>query len=205
MSNEILDSLLKEYDRKKMKAENDLLLRKENLYNSIPRLQEIEDELNKFAIYTAKSILNGNKESLSELNIKANKLKKEKEQILQLHGLDSSYLKPNYECKICNDTGYYLNSENKSIMCNCLKQKLLDISFNNSNISNLNKENFEKFNPLMYSDEVDVAKYKFNISPRNNILKIKEKSIEFINNFDNENYKNLLFTGNAGLRKNIYV
>ena len=76
---------------------------------------------------------------------------------------------------------------------------------NNSNISNLNKENFEKFNPLMYSDEVDVAKYKFNISPRNNILKIKEKSIEFINNFDNENYKNLLFTGNAGLRKNIYV
>ena len=35
------------------------------------------------------------------------------------------------------------------------------------------KENFEKFNPLMYSDEVDVAKYKFNISPRNNILKIK--------------------------------
>ena len=26
MSNEILDSLLKEYDRKKMKAENDLLL-----------------------------------------------------------------------------------------------------------------------------------------------------------------------------------
>ena len=52
---------------------------------------------------------------------------------------------------------------------------------------------------------VDVAKYKFNISPRNNILKIKEKSIEFINNFDNENYKNLLFTGNAGLRKNIYV
>ena len=147
MSNEILDSLLKEYDRKKMKAENDLLLRKENLYNSIPRLQEIEDELNKFAIYTAKSILNGNKESLSELNIKANKLKKEKEQILQLHGLDLSYLKPNYECKICNDTGYYLNSENKSIMCNCLKQKLLDISFNNSNISNLNKENFEKFNP----------------------------------------------------------
>ena len=135
MSNEILDSLLKEYDRKKMKAENDLLLRKENLYNSIPRLQEIEDELNKFAIYTAKSILNGNKESLSELNIKANKLKKEKEQILQLHGLDLSYLKPNYECKICNDTGYYLNSENKSIMCNCLKQKLLDISFNNSNIS----------------------------------------------------------------------
>lgn len=200
MSNEILDSLLKEYDRKKIKAEMDLVTRKENLYNSIPRLRKIEDELNQFAIFTAKSILNGNKDMLSELTNKANKLKIEKEQILKEHGLDLSYLKPNYECKKCNDTGYILNNENKSIMCNCLKQKLLDISFNNSNISNLNKENFEKFNPLMYSDEVDIAKYKFNISPRTNILKIKEKSIEFINNFDNENYKNLLFTGNAGLR-----
>ena len=32
MSNEILDSLLKEYDRKKMKAENDLLLRERKIY-----------------------------------------------------------------------------------------------------------------------------------------------------------------------------
>ena len=200
MSNEILDSLLKEYDRKKMKAENDLLLRKENLYNSIPRLQEIEDELNKFAIYTAKSILNGNKESLSELNIKANKLKKEKEQILQLHGLDLSYLKPNYECKICNDTGYVLDNNYKTTMCNCLKQKLLNISFNKSNIYNIKKENFNNFNELIFSDEVDFAKYKFNISPRKNITNIKNKCIEFIENFENPDYKNLLFVGSTGLR-----
>lgn len=200
MSNEILNSLLKEYEQKKTKAELDLITRKEDLYNSVPHLKEIEDELNKFAIFTAKNMLNGNTNGLSELTLKANKLKKEKEQILLSKGLDSSYLQPFYECKKCNDTGYILDSNNKKVMCNCLKQKLLDLSFNNSNISNLNKENFNNFNPQMYSDEVDLAKYKYNVSPRKNILNIKENCIKFINNFDNPDTKNLLFTGNAGLR-----
>ena len=65
---------------------------------------------------------------------------------------------------------------------------------------NLEKENFEKFNEFIFSDEVDLSKYKFNISPRKNILNIKNKCIEFVNNFDNPNYKNLLFTGETGLR-----
>ena len=47
---------------------------------------------------------------------------------------------------------------------------------------------------------MDISKYKFNISPRNNILNIKQKCIEFVEHFDNPEYKNLLFTGNTGLR-----
>ena len=85
-------------------------------------------------------------------------------------------------------------------MCNCLRQKLLDISFNKSNMSNLDKENFSTFNENIFSDEVDIAKYKFNISPRTNIKNIKNKCIEFVENFENPNYKNLLFSGNTGLR-----
>ena len=85
-------------------------------------------------------------------------------------------------------------------MCNCLKQKLLDISFNKSNIYNLKKENFNSFNENIFSDEVDLSKYKFNISPRKNITNIKNKAIEFVNNFNNPDYKNLLFVGSTGLR-----
>ena len=44
---------------------------------------------------------------------------------------------------------------------------------NKSNISNIDKENFNKFNELIFSDEVDLSKYKFNISPRKNIINIK--------------------------------
>ena len=86
------------------------------------------------------------------------------------------------------------------VMCSCLKQKLLDYSFNKSNMSNLNKENFSTFNPNMFSDEVDIAKFHFNISPRTNILNIKNKCVQFVENFEDPAQKNLLFTGNTGLR-----
>lgn len=202
MANEALNSLLKEYEQKKLNAELYLEERKKNLYKLIPRLEQIDAELSTLGISTAKSILNNTSDSnsVNNLKLKIANLKKEKEAILLQNGYNLDYLKPFYECKICNDTGFILDNNYKTTMCNCLKQKLLNISFNKSNISNVDKENFSNFNELLFSDEVDLAKYRFNISPRRNILNIKNKSIEFVKNFDNPDYKNLLFVGSTGLR-----
>lgn len=200
MSNEVLNSLLKEYEQKKLKAELDLEKRKEALYNNVPRLRQIEDNLNNYAISTAKSILNNNEFSLKDFQDEIFKLKLEKAEILNELNLPADYLQPFYECKICNDTGYITNNQYKTTICNCLKQKLLNDSFNKSNISNLDKENFSTFNENIFSSEVDLAKYRLNISPRKNIQNIKEKCIEFVEHFDEPEQKNLLFTGNTGLR-----
>lgn len=202
MSNEVLNSLLKEYEQKKLNAELDLDRRKQNLYKLIPRLEEIDNELNSFAINTAKNILNNssNASSVENLKQKIADLKKEKELILLQNNYSLDYLKPFYECKLCNDTGFVLDKNYKTTMCTCLKQKLLNISFNKANMYNLKKENFNNFNELIFSDEVDLSKYRFNISPRKNILNIKNKCIEFVKNFDDSNYKNLLFVGSTGLR-----
>ena len=70
--------------------------------------------------------------------------------------MDINYLKPFYECQICKDTGYVMDNNYKTQMCKCLKQRLLDYSFNKSNMSNLNKENFDKFRWL----DTDPAKGK---------------------------------------------
>ena len=200
-NNDFLNSLLKEYEQKKLKAEIDAENRKTTLYNNVPKLQEIEDTLNSLAIETAKNILNkSNENSLEILNNKIELLKKEKIDLLNSLNLSSDYLKPFYECQICKDTGYVMDNNYKTHMCTCLKQKLLNDSFNKSNISNLEKENFNNFNNFIFSDEVDLSKYKFNISPRKNIENIKNKCIQFVENFDNPNQKNLLFTGNTGLR-----
>lgn len=200
MSNEILNSILKEYEQKKLNAELDLEKRKKILYEQVPRLEKIEDDLNNYAIMTAKNILNNYDYSISELQKKINILKLEKSEILNELNLPPDYLQPNYSCKLCNDTGYIKVDNYKTKMCNCLKQKLLDYSFNKSNMYNLDKENFNNFNENIFSDEVDLSKYRLNISPRKNILSIKNKCIEFIENFDNLNQKNLLFTGGTGLR-----
>ena len=200
MSNEVLNSILKEYEQKKLNAELNLEKRKKSLYEQVPRLEKIEDDLNTYAIMTAKNILNNFDYSISELQKKINILKLEKSEILNELNLPPDYLQPNYSCKICNDTGYIKTDNYKTKMCNCLKQKLLDYSFNKSNMYNLDKENFNKFNENIFSDEVDLSKYKLNISPRKNIINIKNKCIEFVENFDDLNQKNLLFTGGTGLR-----
>ena len=202
MANEILNSLLKEFEKKKLQAEISADKRKETLYKNVPKLAEIEEELNSFAINVAKNISKKDnyKKKKKELEERVSLLKQEKEKIFAELNIPSNYLKPHYECNICKDTGYVTDENYKTSMCSCLKQKLLDYSFNKSNMSNLYKENFSTFNPNIFSDEVDVAKYKSNISPRKNILNIRDKCMEFVNNFDNPNYKNLLFVGNTGLR-----
>ena len=200
MSNEVLNSLLKEYEQKKLQAELDLEKRKEELYKKIPRLEELEKQLNNFAINTAKNILLNSNSSMEPLEKQIEKLKTEKARILKEANLPDNYLQPHYECSICKDTGYITKNNYKTEFCNCLKQKLLDVSFNKSNMANLNKENFNNFRENLFSDEIDVAKYHFNISPRQNIKNIKEKCIQFVENFENPECKNLLFTGNTGLR-----
>jgi len=199
MDNDVLNSLLREYEQKRIKAELDLEKRKEKLYKSIPELQEIENKINSFAITNAKNILNnlGN----NNFNTKIDELKSEKKIILQKNNIPENYLKPYYECKICKDTGYILDNNYRTSMCNCLRQRILNISYNKSNMYNLKKENFLTFNENKFSDEVDLAKYKLNISPRKNMLNIRQKCLSFVENFDDSNSKNLLFTGNTGLGK----
>lgn len=201
MANNTLKDLLKEYDQKKLKAELDFEERKRNIYSKIPKLQEIDNEINSMALKTMKSILNTNSsENIDFLKNKIDDLKKKKEKILKENNIDLNKFKPIYECTKCNDTGYIFR-ENKSYLCNCIKQKIFNIEFNKSNICNISKENFSTFNLNFYSNEVNFEKYKEKISPRDNIVKVKSIVENFLNNFDNSDEKNLLFTGNTGLGK----
>ena len=201
MASSTLKLLLKEWEQKKIRAEIDLEERKKDLYLKIPELQKIDDEINSSALQTMKLLLNKNSnELLDNLNNKINILKIEKEKILEKNNIPVNFFKPNYDCLVCNDTGYIFEN-NKSHLCNCIKQKIFDVEFNKSNICNISKENFSTFNLDFYSNEINLEKYKEKTSPRENILKIKKIADDFINNFDNPNEKNLLFTGNTGLGK----
>ena len=161
-------------------------------------LTEYEQKRNKAIVFAEASKKNF---LLNEYKLKYVELIKEKENILKKLGKSSNEFEPAFECRFCNDTGYVLKNNNY-IMCSCLKQKILNIEYNKSNIGNLNKENFKTFDISKYSDEINSLKYKSDISPRQNILIIKDICMNFINNFDNPEEKNLLFTGNTGLRKN---
>lgn len=199
MADKNLENLLSEYEQKRRKAQMDAETSIAQLYEQFPGLQEIDDEINKYAISKSKSILNGN-DSKKYDSLIVN-LKKKKEQFLREKQIDVNLYKPKYECKECNDTGYIQDEKNKSVMCHCLKQKLLNLSYNKSNLSDIKAKNFDNFNLDLFSNEVDIKKYKIKCSPRQNILNIKNACINFIENFENLEEKNLFFCGNTGLGK----
>ena len=200
MSNPNLKILLKEYDKNRLQAELDLENKLNNFYIKNPDVSNINDKINRISIEISKNILlNKNSENIKNLNIKLETLKKEKKELLSKLNIKNDFFLPNYSCKLCNDTGYLV--DNNQIMCTCLKQKLLNIQYNKSNISSLEHENFNNFNINIFSNEKDEKKYNSNISPKENIEKIKEIALNFVENFDDPQEKNLLFTGNTGLGK----
>lgn len=199
MADKNLENLLSEYEQKRRKAQMDAELKISKLYEQFPNLEKIDDQINKYAISKTKSILKGNDNTLEYDNL-IEDLKNKKTEFLKKNNINIDLFKPDYECKICNDTGY-IQDNNKSIMCHCLKQRLLNLSYNKSNLSDIKNQNFDNFNLNLFSDEINLKKYKIKCSPRQNIINIRNACKNFIDNFENLDEKNLFFCGNTGLGK----
>ena len=204
MDNSLLKQVLKEYDEKRTRAIQEAEERKKDLMSVNPRLQEIDKELTLNSIQVSKAILvSDSKEKaslLASLKKKNTSLIKEKNDFIKNLSKENNYLNPHFECKLCKDTGY-VQKDGKLSMCSCLKQRIFDIAYNKSNMGNLERENFSNFNIRIFSDKPDKALYKSDLSPRENIQIIREKVKSFIENFDDPEEKNLIFTGNTGVGK----
>ena len=204
MDNSLLKQVLKEYDEKRTRAVQAAEERRKDLMSVNPRLQEIDKELTLNSIQASKAILvSDSKEKaslLASLKKKNNSLIKEKNDFIKNLSKENNYLNPHFDCKLCKDTGY-VQKDGKLVMCSCLKQRIFDIAYNKSNMGNLERENFSSFNIRIFSDKPDKALYKSDISPRENMQIIREKVKSFIENFDDPEEKNLIFTGNTGVGK----
>ena len=158
MNTSILNDLLKEYEKTRLNNIHDLEIRKQELYLSNPDLQKIDDKISKLSIDSAKSILSNNSNStLNNYKKEIETLKTEKENILKKLNLNLDYLKPKYECEICRDTGYVFEN-GKTTMCNCLKQKIYNIEFNQKNNNIIQNDTFNNFNINLFSDKKDEKK-----------------------------------------------
>lgn len=200
MDTTILKKLLTEYDSKRMHKLSSLDERKRKLMESSAEYTKLEKDLQAISIESLKSMLSTSpsekEEKLKALQEKTDKVSREKEALLKKLNLPEDYLSPNFDCKVCEDTGY-VNNE----LCFCIKQKIYDIEYNRANIGNIQNENFDNFNFDLYSDKCDAQAYNSHISPRENMRKIVDISRNFIKNFDSPNEKNLMFLGPTGLGK----
>ena len=195
-SEEIIKKVLNDYELLRTRAENKRDKYVKELYIKYPRLEEINNEINRLGFENTKKIMQNPLQSKyfnEEFKEKLEKLKSEEKEILEEKNIPLDYQKPVYECKICSDTGYVGNKK-----CNCFKEKLIKQAYSRSNLSNmLNEHGFENFSLKYYSDE---KKGEGIQSDRENMRGIYMSCKKFCDEFTGVR-KNLLMLGKPGLGK----
>lgn len=131
----------------------------------------------------AKNAFSGDKETLSKLREKMEEFSKRKEEILKEENIG----KLEYDCKICEDTGYVGGK-----VCECIKKavKQLYITELLKTIP-LGENTFKNFDLSFYADE----------QSKKRMTSVLNLCKEYAEDFGNAPTKNLLFMGNTGLGK----
>ncbi len=167
--------------------------RKEEVYEKIPRIKEIDQLLATSSIDSIRSRLKTNQDTTASTKEQHQILIAEKADLLKIHGYSSDYLQPIYTCPLCKDTGRVEKG-----YCACFKQASISLLYRQSTLNDiLEKENFDTFDLSFYAEENDgVHQYP----PYENMNNILNKTKSFVETFDKDG-GNLLFYGETGLGK----
>ncbi len=111
------------YEELRRKKESELDERRRFVYQSIPRIKEIDAELRRSNLEISRLALHGGGDNGTErvrLDRKITELSGEKAYLLTEHDLPYDYLEMQYECRFCRDTGVLNSGE----QCRCYSEKL---------------------------------------------------------------------------------
>lgn len=188
--------IMRNYDEKQLRNQYELNNRRKEVYLKIPEIKEIDKQISQLSINLTKTLLEKDtafEELIQKLKEKNLELSMRKIELLHSNGYPKDYLHKNYDCDNCKDTGYVNNKK-----CSCFKQAIMNISYKQSNINDiLKEENFKTFSFNYYSDETDP---EYGLSPLKNIHNVYNYCISFVKNFTKQ-YANIILYGNAGVGK----
>ncbi|MBQ9277938.1 MAG: ATP-binding protein [Lachnospiraceae bacterium] len=192
-----IEDIIHEYEQIRLNNFRKSQERKEEIYNKIPRIKDIDEESSLSYIKAAKMKLNNQSDEDVELIKEKNRrLTEEKKELLKNNNYPEDYLEPIYNCSICKDTGY-VNQDR----CRCFTNKIIDGLYEQSNLRNIfKKENFDTFSLDYYSKELYSGDRAY--SPYENVKNILSLSHKLIDKFDTDTgCANILIYGETGLGK----
>ncbi len=138
--------------QRKQKALQTLQERKRQLYAAVPRLQEIEMQLQQTGYAAIQTAMRGDLPRLEEIKQTNLALQQERREMLSRLGLPEDYLTPPFTCPICQDEGY---ADGKR--CSCFDKIIKSEAYRRLNRqSPLSLCDFSNFDLSYYSaDEYD--------------------------------------------------
>lgn len=197
-SDERVALALREYEQ--VRAEEAALLaeRREKVYNCLPRVREIDNELSRTApgaiSYYLQSGERDKDKLIAYLKGKNQTLRQERKRLMEIGGFSDDYLELHYRCSICHDTGFVDGKR-----CRCLTQKLIRMAYESSNLQeSLKTQNFETFDLYRFPD----TPFKGNrLTPRRNMELIVAWLKDYAAHFPDTDPLSIYFYGTPGTGK----
>lgn len=188
-SRENYRKIKEQYKEKRLRAQQLAESRRVEIEQRIPEIAKIDRALAETAINILKETTAGK----VGLDARLARLKKENEElqtirgdILAHHGYPRDYTQVQYECALCQDTGYY-----QMKLCPCMKRALTLAGYESSGVGGLMQtQRFETFSLDYYEGQQrEQMQEYFNICYR------------FAAEFGHTDVKNLMFSGQTGTGK----
>ena len=188
------DIIMREYSRRQSQVQHDLEERRKEAFIRVPRLLEIDQEVAALSARKARSLLQGESDTVEDLKKDVAALAQERRTLLRSNGFSDDYLEPHYFCPLCQDTGYVDGQK-----CSCFKKSEVELLYTQSNLKEiLKKENFEHFSFDWYSDTI--KNEATGLTARQTAQRAYDTAWNFVQDFDSR-FQNLFFYGSTGVGK----
>ena len=193
MKNIDYDSILSGLQRKRLENANLTDTRKNEVYNRIPEIKEIDQKIASSSIQAARNRIRKITVDTGDISRRNKALADKKRLLLKQHGYPENYLEPIYDCPLCKDTGYLDGKP-----CKCMTQQIIDELYNQSTIRKiLEQENFSTFSLTYYSKEPDgIHKH----TPYENASNTLAACKDYVEHFE-KSHPGVLIYGETGLGK----
>lgn len=194
LNNSQYNAIMRIYNQRQLQDKYEQDLRRQEVYERIPQVKQIEDEISSQAVACARRLLEGDSGARAALKAHIEDLKEQKEVLLTAYGFAPDYMELRYHCGECQDTGY-INGQK----CRCFKKEQIRLLYSQSNIEEvLERENFGAFSFEYYDDTTIIPAIQMTVADY--MHQVYGWCRKYVDQFE-EKGGNLIFTGSTGVGK----
>ena len=194
LNNSQYNAIMRIYNQRQFQDKYEQDQRREEVYQKVPQIRQIEDEISSQAVRRARKLLDGDTNAKEELKQHIEDLREQKEVLLSAFGFPADYMEMHYACPECQDTGYVDGRK-----CRCFKKEEIRLLYSQSNIEEvLLRENFDSFSYEYYDDRVVIPEIQMTVADY--MRQVHTWCKEYVENFEKKG-GNLIFTGSTGVGK----
>ncbi|MDD2374208.1 MAG: ATP-binding protein [Eubacteriales bacterium] len=198
------------YEERRNRSDKLRRIRQQQVHDKFPELDKLDREI---AMSGAEMLFEAiDPDRPKTASARKQELIERRNQFIADHGIDPEFDQPAYECDICHDTGY-----TPAGRCSCYRATIMPLLIDHANLKGLSSISFEQFDENLFSDQTNISNGQGSMSPRENIIAIRNIVKRFADYISNEHSpasvdtshdfvksdlpQNMLFLGKPGTGK----